>query len=448
MKVLKFGGTSLGNAARMQDVARIIESEKDCIVVCSAMAGVTDCLVELSGTWKADDIKKAEIIKKQLFSHFEATCFGLMQGAAAFESSHSIIFDQFHKIDRMLSGSWSEGKEKCLLAQGEIITTLIFDHYLNHSGIAFKWLNAFDFMQKNAEAEPVVADISNKLSNLPAYTGSGRYLTQGYICLDHNGHPDNLARGGGDYSATLIGAAVNATVIEIWTDIDGLHNSDPRVVSNTSPVRELSFGEAAELAYFGAKILHPSCVWPASAQSIPINLRNTMEPLSAGTLIRKGPSNAGIRAVAAKDGISVIRIRSARMLNAYGFLKRIFEIFENFRTPIDVITTSEVAVSLTIDKTLHLEAICNALHELGDVEAETGQSIVCVVGDVLAEHQGYAVKIMDALRHLQVKMVSFGGSRNNLTLVVPMGQKAEALNCLQKALFTNEPHACQQAFNN
>jgi aspartate kinase len=448
MKVLKFGGTSIGSASRMRDVARIIEGEENCVVVCSAMAGVTDRLVELSDTWKAADSELAESLKKKLFFHFESTCYGLMQGIAVFETCHSIIIDQFYKIDKMLSGSWSEVKEKWLLAQGEIITTLIFDHYLNHSGIAFQWLNAYDFMQKNAEGEPVVADIFNKLSVLPAYTGGGRYLTQGYICLDHNGNPDNLARGGSDYSATLIGAAVNATVIEIWTDIDGLHNNDPRVVSNTSPVRELSFSEAAELAYFGAKILHPSCVWPASAQSIPISLRNTLEPLSAGTLIREGASNAGIRAVAAKDGISVIRIRSARMLNAYGFLRRIFEIFENFRTPIDVITTSEVAVSLTIDNAVHIGAICDTLHELGEVEAETGQSIICVVGDVLAEHQGYAVKIMEALRHLQVKMVSFGGSRNNLTLVVPMGQKAEALNSLQKALFTNTQPALQQSFNN
>lgn len=448
MKVLKFGGTSLGNASRMHDVARIISRENDCIVVCSAMAGVTDRLVEIGKHWKQSNSHEVRDLSKNLYFRFEAACYELGQGGSTFESCLDFLISDFLEIEKVLSDNWSPVGEKWLLARGELITTKIFNQYLNSAGINTQWLNAFSFLQKNELGEPDVNHISSKLSKLSEFTGQGRYITQGYICLDHEGKPDNLARGGSDYSATLIGAAVNTSVIEIWTDIDGLHNNDPRVVEGTRPVRELSFGEAAELAYFGAKILHPACVWPASARNIPVLLKNTMEPATPGTLIRKDSPTAGIRAVAAKDGITVIRIRSARMLNAYGFLRRIFEIFENFKTPIDVITTSEVAVSLTIENAQSLHEICSALSELGEVSAEPDQSILCVVGDVLAEHQGYAVNIMEALRHMQVKMVSFGGSRNNLTVVIPAHQKIEALESLQKVLFREVQPALQQSLNN
>jgi aspartate kinase len=448
MKVLKFGGTSLGNASRMHDVARIISRENDCIVVCSAIAGVTDSLVEIGKQWKLSNTHEVRHLSKNLYFRFEAACYELGQGGPTIEPFLKFLTSDFREIEKALSDTWSPLGEKWLLARGELITTKIFNQYLNSAEINTQWLNAFSFMQKNERDEPDVNHIYSKLSKLTEFTGQGRYITQGYICLDHDGKPDNLTRGGSDYSATLIGAAVDASVIEIWTDIDGLHNNDPRLVEGTRPVRELSFGEAAELAYFGAKILHPACVWPASARNIPILLKNTMEPAAPGTLIRQGSPAAGIRAVAAKGDITVIRIRSARMLNAYGFLRRIFEIFENFKTPIDVITTSEVAVSLTIENAQFLHEICIALSELGEVSAETDQSILCVVGDVLAEHQGYAVNIMEALRHLHVKMVSFGGSRNNLTVVIPAHQTTEALVSLQKVLFRDLQPALQQSINN
>ena len=447
MKVLKFGGTSLGNATMMRRVAGIIELEKDCMVVCSAMAGVTDRLIEVSNAWREKDYVLAEKLKDKLFHHFESVCFDLMNGVPNFNSCRVIVAGHFKEINLRLKDNWSTGGEKWLLTRGEIITTQIFDHFLNHAGVSVHWLDAMDFIQKRAGGEPAIEDIRNKLNCLKEYSGIGRYLTQGFICRDENGESDNLARGGSDYSATLIGAAVEASEIEIWTDIDGLHNNDPRYVPNTAPIRELSFSEAAELAYFGAKILHPTCVWPASANSIPIILKNTMEPQAAGSKISESSQATGIRAVAAKDNITVIRIKSARMLNAYGFLRRIFEIFEINKTPIDVITTSEVAVSITIDNPSNLNEILMALASLGEVTVEKNQSIICVVGDVLKVHQGYAVKIMEALRPLQVKLISFGGSRNNISMVVPSEKKTEALVNLHQALFYHSDSLNQSPVN-
>ena len=435
MKVMKFGGTSLGNAERMREVGGLLSREQDVMVVCSAMAGVTDSLVSMNIARGHGEDARCLAILNELQLHFEKTCYELMDGQPAFALCMDEVKSHFLKIKKVLAGPFTAWDENWLLAHGELITTTIFAHYLNSVGAEIQWLNAFDFMHKNEQGEPVVEEIRRRLGMLPVYNGSGRYLTQGYICRDHRGHPANLARGGSDYSATLLGAAVNAAQIEIWTDIDGMHQNDPRVVPGTRPIRELSFGEAAELAYFGAKILHPACVWPASANNIPIILKNTMEPAAMGTTIHAGAAGQGIRAVAAKDGITVIRIRSARMLNAYGFLRRVFEIFEQFRTPIDVITTSEVAVSLTIDDDTHLPQLRSALEALGTVEVEIDQSIVCVVGDVLECRKGYAARIMHALSHLQVKMVSFGGSHNNMSLVLPATQKAVALLSLQQQLF-------------
>lgn len=435
MKVLKFGGTSLGNADRMRDVAAIIGREENCMVVCSAMSGVTDQLVALASAWKEGRQPDVDVLTAALQQRFQQTIPELMPSVAARQSALAILDEHFLRIRQQLLNGFCPELEGWLLARGELITTELFCLYLNHAGLDFRWLNALDFVSLNAQGEPEVESIRSSIFSLPRFTGRGRYLTQGFICRDQGGHVSNLQRGGSDYTATLLGAALKASVIEIWTDINGMHQNDPRMVENTRQITELSFSEAAELAYFGAKILHPACVWPASMLNIPIRLKNTMEPSAAGTLIRQGAMAAGIRAVAAKDGISMIRIRSARMLNAYGFLRRIFEIFENFRTPIDVITTSEVAVSLTIDNPLQLQPIVAELARLGTVEVETSQSIVCVVGDVLALHQAWAARILDALQHLPVNMVSLGGSRNNLTLVLPAQHKKEALNLLQQALF-------------
>lgn len=435
MKVLKFGGTSLGDAARMRQVASILQKEEDCIVVCSAMSGVTNTLIDTGRLWGLGNTDRALELLQGLYQHFNKTCYELFPDFSEATLSIDMLSEHFKKMESLLSASYSRSDEYWLLAQGEIITSKLFTDFLNARNEGFKLLNAFDFMHLGADGEPSLIDIHQRILRLHGPLNKGRFLTQGFICTDHNGDAYNLQRGGSDYTATLIGAAMSVSVIEIWTDIDGLRNNDPRYVPDTFSVRELSFGEAAELAYFGAKILHPTCVWPARSNNIPIYLKNTMDPAAPGTIIRRGPDTRGLKAVAAKDGITMIRIRSARMLNAYGFLRRVFEIFETWKTSIDVITTSEVAVSVTIDSSEYLDQICADLKELGELSIEHNQSIICIVGDVLAEHQGYAARILGALKHLQVKMVSFGGSHNNLTIVLPQKDKQKALIALQLGLF-------------
>lgn len=435
MKVLKFGGTSLGDASRMRQVADIIGHEDDCLVVCSAMSGVTNTLTDIGRLLSLDNTDRALELLQELHQHFNKTCYDLFPDFSDASATLDMLAAHFAEIQSLFNMAYTKREAYWLLAQGEIITCKLFVDFLNASGGGFQLLDAFDLMHLGADGEPSLSDIHERILRLHGPLNKGRYLTQGFICTDHHGDPSNLQRGGSDYTATLIGAAMAVSVIEIWTDIDGVRNNDPRFVPNTFSVRELSFGEAAELAYFGAKILHPSCVWPARSNNIPIYLKNTMEPSAPGTIIRKGPDSTGIKAVAAKDGITMVRIRSARMLNAYGFLRRVFEIFETWKTPIDVITTSEVALSLTIDNPEFLDQVCADLKELGEVTIEHNQSIICIVGDVLAEHQGYAARIMESLKHLQVKMVSFGGSHNNMTVVLPQRDKQEALMSLQKGLF-------------
>jgi aspartate kinase len=435
MKVLKFGGTSLGDASRMRQVAEIIGGEEDCIVVCSAMSGVTNTLTDIARLWSLGNTHRALGLLSDLHHLYNKTCYDLFPDLSEASASLDMLATHFATIGSLLNGTHNKKDDFWLLAQGEIITCKLFVDFLNANGGGFKLINAFDFMHLGVDGEPSIIDIHARLLRLYGPMQKGRYLTQGFICTDHNGDPYNLQRGGSDYTATLIGAAMDVSAIEIWTDIDGVRNNDPRYVADTFSIRELSFGEAAELAYFGAKILHPSCVWPARSNNIPLYLKNTLTPSAAGTIIRRGPDSKGIKAVAAKDGITMIRIRSARMLNAYGFLRRVFEIFETWKTPIDVITTSEVAVSLTIDNSEFLDQMIRELKELGEVSIVSNQSIVCIVGDVLAEHQGYAARILESLKHLQVKMVSFGGSHNNLTVVLPQGEKQEALVALQKGLF-------------
>ncbi len=438
MKVLKFGGTSLGDASQMKKVAAIVSHENDCVVVCSAMAGVTNTLVDMARLWNLGNTDRIMVLLQELHMRFDKTCYELFPDFSEASGFLDMIAEHIYQVEKRLLEPYSLSSEYWLLSQGEVITSRLFTEYLNAKGGGFELIDAFGFMRLQEDGEPSVASVQRHLFGLHGQLQQGRYVTQGFICLDHHGHPSNLKRGGSDYTATLIGAAIQASVIEIWTDIDGVRNNDPRFVSNTFPVREISFAEAAELAYFGAKILHPACVWPASSQNIPIYLKSTMEPAAPGTVIRQQAESDGIRAVAAKSGISIVRIKSARMLNAYGFLRRVFEIFETYSTPIDVITTSEVAVSVTIDDPANIEPICRELKLLGDVSVEAEQAIICIVGDILAEHQGYAAQILDALKHIHVKMVSFGGSRNNLTLVVPEREKHESLVALQRRLFSKE----------
>lgn len=437
MKVLKFGGTSLGDSGRIQQVADIVRGEQDCVVVCSAMAGVTNTLTEIASAWRGGEMAVAVALAEELQEKFHKTCYELFPVYDHSSITYQMVASQCNGLMDLLGQECTASGENWLLARGEVITSQIFLDYLNALDGGFELLDAFRFMRIDESGEPSVDQIRSLLKEQYGLMTHGRYITQGFICLDHEGNWANLQRGGSDYTATLLGAALRVTLIEIWTDIDGVRNNDPRFVDNTEPVRLISFGEAAELAYFGAKILHPSCVWPARSHEIPIHLRNTMEPSAPGTVIEKGAESKGIRAVAAKDGITVVRIRSGRMLNAYGFLRRVFEIFETWKTPIDVITTSEVAVSVTIDNPTSLEEICRELDELGDVSVEQDQSIICIVGDILREHQGYAALIMESLKHFRIKMVSFGGSRNNLTVVLPQPEKREALLALQRSLFSS-----------
>ncbi len=435
MVVMKFGGTSLGDASRIRQVAGLISKRSDCFVICSAMSGVTNTLVDVAGYWKSGNNGQARELISGLREHFKQTCCELFDDDEATTIATGIVNDHFGRVmDRLVTG-YSIHNENWLLARGEIITSEIIAHYLNSIDIPVTWLNALDFTVTGSDGEPSVDDMRQRLERLTGEKPAGRFLTQGYICLDHQGNVTNLRRGGSDYTATLAGAALQAGIIEIWTDIDGVRNNDPRIVEDTFPIRELSFDEAAELAYFGAKILHPSCVWPASSNGIPIHLKNTMEPDAPGTIIRSGTQRKGITAVAAKEGITIIRIRSDRMLNAYGFLSRVFAIFEKYETPIDVITTSEVSVSVTVDKDSRLEEIEEELSALGKVRVQSGQAIVCVVGDILEQHQGRAVRILDSLRHFNVKMISYGGSRNNITVVVPREEVVDILRSLNSFLF-------------
>lgn len=441
---MKFGGTSLGNAERIRQVAGLVEKRSDCFVVCSAMSGVTNLLVDAAELWKGGLIEKAGGIIEDMRKHFEHICYDLFEDTETSITAKESVNVHFNIIRSLMGGEHDIHKENWLLAQGEIITSEIIALFMNSGNIPVTWLNALDFMQTGCDNEPSVDDIRQRMNEIIGDNPRGRFLTQGYICLDNMGNTTNLKRGGSDYTATLAGAALAAEKIEIWTDIDGVRNNDPRIVPGTYPIRELSFDEAAELAYFGAKILHPACVWPASMNNIPIQLKNTIEPEAPGTLIHSGIKKKGVTAVAAKEGITVIRIRSDRMLNAYGFLNRIFGIFEKYRTPIDVITTSEVSVSVTIDNVQNISEIEAELRGLGDVKTETGQAIVCVVGDIFEQHQDRAVRILDSLRHFNVKMISFGGSRNNITIVVPGNQKNDILRSLNSFLFENESKPTDQ----
>jgi aspartate kinase len=331
---------------------------------------------------------------------------------------------------------FTANEEKAILAQGELLSTAMFHYYLEETGISSALLPALNFMKLDANEEPDMAYITTYIhEELGRFPGQNLFITQGYICRNAFGEIDNLKRGGSDYTASIIGAAVKSSEIQIWTDIDGMHNNDPRVVDKTHPIHELSFDEAAELAYFGAKILHPTCILPAKRAGIPVRLKNTMQPEAPGTLIANIPTPEGVRAIAAKDGITAITIKSDRMLLAYGFLRAVFGIFERYKTPIDMICTSEVAVSLTIDTNKHLNEIVKELKEIAHVETDLDQAIICIVGQLPKDKSGYAHRVLEPLKHIPIRMVSYGGSPNNLSLLVHGSLKKEALQALNKGLF-------------
>lgn len=437
MKIMKFGGTSVGKPERMHEVARLITRDDEAkIVVLSALSGTTNSLVAIGEACaNGDKILAKELIDK-LEAHYQQFITGLLTKPELIAKAKGIVGEHFEFLNIILKISFNDALNKDILAQGELMSTKMFSVYLEEIGVEHALLPALEFMSIDANDEPQVEVISQKLKALlEEHQPKKLFITQGYICRNARNEVDNLKRGGSDYSASLIAAAVQASVCEIWTDIDGMHNNDPRVVNKTVAIEQLSFDEAAELAYFGAKILHPASIWPAQKYNVPVKLLNTMQPDAKGTIIMEETSEQGIKAVAAKDGITVVRIKSSRMLLAYGFLRKVFEIFEKYRTPIDMIATSEVAVSLTIDSDAHLDMIVKELQPLGDVEVVKDQTIIAVVGNELADRAGILAKIFTALQTVNIGMVSFGGSSHNVSILVPTTHKTETLQLLNSGVF-------------
>lgn len=438
MKVLKFGGTSVGSAQRIKDVAKLIVGEKNLIVL-SAMSGTTNSLVEISDyLYKKNPDGANEIINKlsqKYFGHIDE----LYATEEYKEKARELVTFHFDHIRSFTKDLFTLFEEKVVLAQGELISTGMMNLYLQEQGVNSVLLPALDFMRTDKNAEPDPVYIKEKLNRLlEENAGADLYITQGYICRNAYGEIDNLQRGGSDYTASLIGAAIKAEEIQIWTDIDGMHNNDPRFVKGTSPVRHLHFEEAAELAYFGAKILHPTCILPAKINNIPVRLLNTMQPDAPGTLISNATEKGKIKAVAAKDNITAIKIKSGRMLLATGFLRKVFETFENYQTPIDMVTTSEVGVSVTIDNCKHLDEIVNDLKKYGTVSVDEDMVIVCVVGDLEWENVGFEDSIIHAMKDVAVRMISYGGSNYNVSLLVKASDKQRALQALSDHLFNNK----------
>ena len=437
MKVMKFGGTSLGKPNRMQEVANLItRDEEHKIVVLSALSGTTNALVEISESLASTDRSLAKQQIEALHTHYQNFVLELLSEEGSRKKATEILAEHFEFLTIILKISFSQALNRDILAQGELLSTKLFSIYLEELKVGHILLPALDFMTIDSNDEPQVGTIKVKLAQLlNKNKGTIIFITQGYISRNAKGEVDNLKRGGSDYSASLIAAAINATVCEIWTDIDGMHNNDPRVVEKTKAIEQLSFEEAAELAYFGAKILHPASIWPAQFFNVPVRLLNTLQPEAKGTLITEKAGSVGVKAVAAKDGITAIKIKSSRMLLAYGFLRKVFEVFEKHRTSIDMITTSEVAVSITIDDDVHLPEILKELEAFGTVEIDTNHTIVSIVGNEIAMTKDVMKKIVDALEPIPVRMVSYGGSRHNVSLLIARADKEVTLKLLNKGLF-------------
>jgi aspartate kinase len=436
MKVLKFGGTSVGSPERMKKLLDIIRPEEKQIVVLSAVSGTTNSLVEISQAYLNNDKQKAGQLISVLQEKYEVFIRELYTTDEGYNNGKDLIDYHFSLITSFASELFTPIEEKIILAQGELLSTTLYHFYLTEIGVPSVLLPALDFMKIDEDNEPIVEFITEHIFPLiEAEPDKTLFITQGYICRNSFGEIDNLRRGGSDYTASLIGAAINAEEVQIWTDIDGMHNNDPRIVKGTKPIARLSFDEAAELAYFGAKILHPQSVFPAQKYKIPVRLLNTMEPSAPGTLIASESEKGKIKSIAAKDGITAIKIQSSRMLLAYGFLRRVFEVFERYKTPIDMITTSEVAVSVTIDDTSNLDDILSELNTFGIVEVDSEQSIICIVGDFSAERHGYAARVLEALKHIPLRMISYGGSNYNISLLLKSAEKTEALRSLHNRLF-------------
>jgi aspartate kinase len=436
MKVLKFGGTSVGSPARMKKLLDIIDASQKQIVVLSAVSGTTNCLVEIGQVFLTGDKTKAISLITTLKDKYEIFISELFTDPEFLSQGKEVIDYHFSLLTTLANDLFTPIEEKVILAQGELLSTTLYHVYLKEIGLPSVLLPALDFMKIDEDNEPIVDHITSHLTPLlDKHPNNNLFITQGFICRNAFGEIDNLRRGGSDYTASLIGAGIRSEEVQIWTDIDGMHNNDPRIVTGTKPIAQLSFDEAAELAYFGAKILHPQSVFPAQKYKIPVRLLNTMDPKAKGTLITNSSEKDKIKSIAAKDGITAIKIQSTRMLLAYGFLRRVFEVFERYRTSIDMITTSEVAVSLTIDDTTYLTDILTELKVFGEVEIDTDHTIVCVVGDFGAEKHGFGARVLEAIKHLPLRMISYGGSNHNLSVLIKTDHKVEALRSLHSRLF-------------
>ena len=437
MKVMKFGGTSVGSPDRMKNVASLItESGAPTFVVLSAMSGTTNSLIEISNyLYKKNPDGANEVIntlEKKYMQHVEE----LYSTDEYKEKTREFLREEFKYMRSFTKDIFTSFEEKSIVAQGEIMSTNMVLNYLQEQGIKATLLSAFDFMRTDKNAEPDAQYIKEKLTAIMAENeGYQIYITQGFICLNAYGEIDNLQRGGSDFTASLIGVALGAEEIQIWTDIDGMHNNDPRIVDETDAIRQLNFEEAAELAYFGAKILHPTCVQPAKYAGIPVRLKNTMDPAADGTIIDNVLIKGKIKAVAAKDNITAIKIKSSRMLLATGFLRKVFEIFETYQTPIDMVATSEVGVSMSIDNVKHLNDIVDELKKYGTVTVDSDMCIVCVVGDLDWSNLGFETLVLDAMKDIPVRMISYGGSNYNISFLIKESDKKRALQNLSDRLF-------------
>lgn len=437
MLVLKFGGTSVGRPERMRKIADLLLSTPGKkIVVLSALSGTTNTLVKIGDFLLSNSADAATREINDLEKHYEAFIKELFSTESYKAIGQEIVSRYFSLFRLLAAGRFDERSYRELLAQGELISTELFYHHLQERKISSRLLPALHFMSIDENNEPELEKISERLKPIIQTLGNVDILvTQGYICRNHKNEIDNLKRGGSDYTASLVGAAIRASEIQIWTDIDGMHNNDPRIVKKTLPIAELTFDEASELAYFGAKILHPSTIVPAQKYGVPVRLKNTMDEKAAGTLISDKGSKGQFKAIAAKDGIVAINVKSSRMLLAYGFLRKVFEVFEKYKTPIDMVSTSEVAVSVTIDDARALPQIEEELKDLGTIEVDRNQTIICIVGNKLAEKEGVLKQVFSSLAPVNVRMVSFGGSSNNISILLETSNKEKALNLLNEGLF-------------
>lgn len=436
MKVLKFGGTSVGSAERIREVARLISGRGRNIVVLSAMSGTTNTLVEIADyLYKHNPAGASEVINS-LEEKYRLTIEELYSTEQAREKARAAVSENFRFMRSFTKEMFTLFDEKEILAQGELMSTAMMQIYLEERGVDSMLVPALDFMRTDKNSEPDVEYIRTMLGPVvEEHPEVQLFVTQGFICRNAYGEIDNLQRGGSDYTASLIGAALGASEIEIWTDIDGMHNNDPRYVDGTSPVRLLHFDEAAELAYFGAKILHPTCVQPAKLNNIPVRLLNTMQPEAPGTLINNRQEGDAIKAVAAKDNITAIKVRSSRMFQSYGFLCKVFEVFERYKTPIDLVATSEVGVSMTIDNQRRLPEILDELRQLGTVSVDENMVIICVVGNLEWHNRGYEAVVVEALSDIPIRLISYGGSNYNISLLVRAEDKVRTLRLLSEHLF-------------